>query len=187
MLPYPMNVAKELNLDVTNKAVGGQGWFRDNNSSGKTGAQEVMSTDLSGYDLITISFAINDYMANNKSISEISDKVREVLEYVFTSNPLINCILIGPINYFNVGDASTKYARNYNKGLYTLEELNTALKTVADEYSVPFVDALHEFNVNGTNYTSVLQDKLHPNNYGYYMLGAYMAGKISELYRALHY
>lgn len=180
---YPQYIANRNSLEVTNKAVGGQGWFIDANNSGKTGAEAILGFDFSGYDVVTISFGINDYNVGTQQLSEIKAKMLECLEHIVVSNPHITIIGLSPIQSFRRSDYIGP-TKNHSNGRYTLSELSNTMKEAYSEYNVPYVDALNEFCISVHNQAQNLEDYLHPNEYGYNMLGAFMAGKFGSLYSA---
>ena len=191
--PYPTTVANALGLDVTYGAQTGCGWLQL--SGNKTAISIVNSIDFSNYNLVTLAFGRNDYNGN-KPLGNKNDMYPEqetilgamnyCLKKIYTDAPMINVVVITPLNEGTKGNSSSNYAYGTaNAQGYTLKELCTAIRNLCEEKNINCIDNSKESIVNAYNINSgIFIDKLHPTNNFYNVLGQYYTGKIGSYFQA---
>lgn len=183
--PYPVSIGNALNLKMTNEGVDGTGWYVDNNNTGSTGYDKLMAYDLTGVDLITIAFGINDYIIGTQSLADIRTKIEDVIDHISSTYPMTAMIFITPILYAGRGSSSTDFAFGQagNAG-WTLQEYTDMVVDVCQDNHIPVIDQSKSCFVNKFNYSSLLTDNLHPTDNGYYKLGCILSGEVGAYYNA---
>ena len=146
--PYPTTVANVLGLDVTYGAQTGCGWLQL--SGNKTAISIVDSIDFSNYNLATLAFGRNDYNGN-QPLGEKTDMyptqktilgaVNYCLKKIYTDSPMIDVVVITPLNEATKGNADSNYAYGTaNSQGYTLKQLCTAIRELCEEKNVNYID-----------------------------------------------
>ena len=182
-IPYPQAVARKNGLYVTNEGVDGTGWDTDFNQTGSTGYAKVMGYDLTGVDLVTIAFGINDYINQATNLTTIETRIRAAIEHISSTYPMTTLIIITPIFYGGVGNASTDYATNYTGPAgFTLKQYTDLLVSLGEEYKVAVINQLKTGPVNAQNFSQLLSDNLHPNENGYLKYGCMIAAEVGACY-----
>ena len=72
-------------------------------------------------------------------------------------------------------------AGNTNDISLTLEQLNDALRNVASEYNIPFIDALHGVGLNTYTKNALTTDGCHLNAVGVQRYAKFLSGQLSAL------
>ena len=191
--PYPTTVGNALGLNVTYGAQTGCGWLQL--SGNKTAISIVDSIDFSNYNLVTLAFGRNDYNGN-QPLGEKTDMypnqksilgaMNYCLKKIYTDAPMINVVVITPLNEATKGNSSSNYAYGTaNAQGYTLKELCTAIRDLCEEKNINCIDNSKGSIVTAYNVNSgIFIDKLHPTNNFYHVLGQYYAGKIGSFFQA---
>lgn len=146
----------------------------------------LAAVDFSKVKVITVAYGTNDWN-NDDQLDNESNKydtttylgaIRYGIEKILSKYPHINIILCSPIyRGFTNGDSDD--TPNYN-GVY-LYEFGEGLKSVAEEYHLPFVDNYHDLGLNAlTASTLLISDKTHPNAAGVKRLAGKMASVIED-------
>lgn len=191
--PYPTTVANALGLDVTYGAQTGCGWLQL--SGNKTAISIVDSIDFSNYNLVTLAFGRNDYngnkpLGNKTDMYPAQETILGAMNYclkkIYTDAPMINVVVITPLNEATKGNSSSNYAYGTaNAQGYTLKELCIAIRELCEEKNVNCIDNSKGSIVTAYNCNSgIFIDKLHPTNTFYRALGQYYAGKIGSFFQS---
>lgn len=191
--PYPTTVANALGLNVTYGAQTGCGWLQV--SGNKTAISIVDSINFSNYNLVTLAFGRNDYNGN-QPLGEKTDMyptqktilgaMNYCLKKIYTDSPMIDVVVITPLNEATKGDSNSNYAYGTaNSQGYTLKQLCTAIRELCEEKNINCIDNSKGSIVTAYNCNSgIFIDKLHPTNTFYHVLGQYYAGKIGSFFQA---
>lgn len=195
-------VAERNNWELTNIAIGGTGYLDEATAStehptpAETPAWYVARhTDFTPYNLVTLSYGINDWKAN-LTLGTVADDgsattpattlqaMKATIEAIMESNPECKLIVITPFNcagyLFDYGDKSTNYGLGYefsNSG--TLEEFFTALVEVCNYYAVEYIDMTHRSPINRENLLDALPDGVHPSREFHELIAHELARKIA--------
>lgn len=191
--PYPTTVANALGLDVTYGAQTGCGWLQL--SGNKTAISIVDSIDFSDYNLVTLAFGRNDYngnkpLGNKTDMYPAQETILGAMNYclkkIYTDAPMINVVVITPLNEATKGNSNSNYAYGTaNAQGYTLKELCTSIRELCEEKNVNCIDNSKGSIVTAYNCNSgIFIDKLHPTNTFYRALGQYYAGKIGSFFQS---
>lgn len=161
----------------TNIAVGGSGFLLANN--GSCGYTLARSTDFTPYNLVTLSYGINDWKGNQvmgdmtddptaTTCTTVIQAMRATIEGILASNPYCKIIVITPLNCYgysnDYGDESTNYALGYafsNSG--TLDQFVTKMIEVCDYYGIQYIDMTHYSPINRKNLPTMVPDGVHPS------------------------
>ena len=123
--------------------------------------------------LVTITGGANDYYGKEKPLgthtsavdnNTVCGAIRNLIETIATTAPNARIVLISPL-IIKYGTSATKWSMNYavsNKGNFTYAELADAMKQIAEDYNIEFVDGTRNGPVNVLNIGSVEKDNVHP-------------------------
>ena len=182
----PYWVSKETGNIVSNFGVSSQGWICPVNS--KTGVDTIRSTDLTGYDVATLMYGINDsnyklgtYLDTEESTT-IMGSLYTAVKVIMDKYPNMTLILISPPNTCNKGVAPKWRLSATLEGGYTGQQLIDEYKKFADYYNIPFI-SFNNCPINSFNIENLLSDTLHPTEQGYKILGTYLAAQITQYIR----
>lgn len=181
---YPNAIAKACGVTVTNKAVGGQGVLKAP-TGGKNGYETLVDNAslLPGAALITLGWGINDYSyplgtpEDATSAETICGRWKKILEYVQTTAPNAQIVVIAPLR--------TRTA-NWNtvmSGGWSIDMLHTAVGTVCDNYNVPYITWKKCGIANNIGDENNSADGVHPTDFMYKRLGAYIVGQVSQWFQ----
>ena len=179
----PYWVSKQLGCEVSNFGVGSQGWIKAVDD--KTGVDKIKETDLTGYDVATIMYGIND---SNEYLGTYQDTVLnetimgsmyEAVRYIMTTYPEIILIIISPPNTCNKGTSprwrlDAKMLRGY-----TGQDMVDEYKKFCDYYQIGYISH-KDSPINSFNIEGMLSDTLHRNIKGYELEGKYLAAQIAR-------
>lgn len=140
----------------------------------------------SSANIITIMGGINDYITNTQlgtyestDTTTVCGALNNLIETISTDHPNARLVLLTPINCNVAGTSfSTKYGLNFRFHNFTLEELYTQYKAIADKYEIELIDLLHNSVVNLLNLPNVLKDGIHPTKEFYASLANYIGSKL---------
>lgn len=183
-------------LDISDYGIlGGAGLtITDQGADVNTIYNRVMAmTKDSAVDLITFWGGYNDFSRavalstleeqlnpETRDASTFYGGVLDCVEKILSVYPLKQLVMIGTTP-FHVG--VSWQTKTNGKGL-KIEDYVTAFRTVAEYYSIPFLDLLHTSGFNSYNYPTYYLDQtywLHPNSMGNALLGHKIAGFIKGL------
>lgn len=183
----PFYVWQETGFETVNLGVGSQGWVVAVN--GENGLDHIRNTDISGYDIITAMYGVNDWNAPLGSYLDTAEgtimgNIYNAYMSVMERNPGAIFILISFTNTSNNGAApryryDTLYGKN-TQSPYTGQDMLDEYRKFSDYYQIPFIDMSHG-PINGMNLPNLLSDGVHPNEKGYKMLGNYIAAQIKTM------
>lgn len=177
--PYPIAVAKALNMQATNMGLKGSGFL--NTTYHPRALETVQATDLSGADLITIALGRNDVAyplgtADNESGAEtICGQLKAILDHIKSVRPFAQIVIIAPTRASRGWDVSA------GDGGWSINEYIDTAKTICDDYCVPVIgwQKCSLFS----NWLDFAADKVHPTSSEVYdVMGAYIAGQIMQYY-----
>lgn len=187
---YVSHIAYNGGLALINCGIGGSGYVRAGSVLTQYNArQNVDSIDFSDADLVTLAYGLNDWKYN-QNIGTFDDDVetggtiysnmRYCIEKILGDNPQCKIIIIPPFNCSAYGTQATNWGLGHsfsNNG--TLEQIYTALKTVAEYYGIEFIDTTHASVINRITAPSLLIDGIHPSAKCHATLGAELTKKIN--------
>lgn len=150
---------------------------------------DILSRDYSNYDLVTISFGVNDartnvilgnlggYKDTEFNTSTFTGAYRKALNHILEDNPSIKIILMTPIqrhtiNNFGIDTPNT----NGN----TLKDFRDRIIEIASIYSLKVCDCFAESDINQYNLYSKTIDGVHPNDKGYATMGKLLCETIRK-------
>jgi len=138
------------------------------------GANSIMvvgkTANYTLYDLVTILAGTNDYgtsmpmgvigdVGSAFDIATFYGAYQSLIEYIFTSNPLIKVYLFTPTKRFDQQTANSV-------GLL-LKDYRDAIIAIGDLYSIPVLDLYSKSGINSLTADTYTRDKLHPIDIGY--------------------
>lgn len=186
-IAYANEISRSLKFEVTRGARNGAGWIYNN---GIDGMKIVEQTNFSEYDVAMFAFGTNDF-GNDQPLGQMGDiypdqktfygAVTYAVRKIYESNPKIMLILSTPLLRVDYGDESTQYALHAkNQAGFTLEQYIEAELEICKKYNIPYIDnRISPFNVLSA--PNLLVDKLHPNEDGYHVLGAYLSARVGSI------
>ena len=186
-IAYANEISRSLKFDVTRGARNGAGWLYNN---GIDGMKIVEQTNFSEYDVAMFAFGTNDF-GNDQPLGQMGDiypdqktfygAVTYAVRKIYESNPKIILILSTPLLRVDYGDESTQFALNAkNKVGFTLNQYIEAEIEICKKYNIPYIDNRIS-PINVLSAPSLLVDRLHPNQDGYHVLGAYLASRVGSI------
>ena len=187
---YVNKLANINGYTVTNKGQGGSGFLHKGTVDTKqSGRDIIISSNLSGYNLCTIAYGVDDWHYN-ENIGETTDAtgsntmcglMKECIEHIYASNPYIKLIIIAPFNTSKFGGSI-----NTNWGLNTelptsgtLQSIIDKQKTICEQYKIEYLDCTNTGAINNLNINTVLGDGLHPTIKGYEAIAHSLANLIN--------
>jgi lysophospholipase L1-like esterase len=181
---YQTVLKEKLSLGThTNKGVNGA-TLADRAGVSVSGVSTIKSiASYASYDLCTIAFGTNDFKQgvplgtlgvigdSNFDLTTFYGAYREAIEYILTSNPEIQLVLLTPLqrNQHNY-DVNTVNSQ----GLKLIDYVN-AVKQVGQLYSIPVCDLYSVSGITQLSLATYTRDGLHPNDDGYDRIGRLLA------------
>ena len=183
-----VRAGKQKGYAIANYGIGGIGYsYTVNNHNA---LYEITNATLTGMDIVTLSFGVNDWQ-NNIPVGSVDDNTIDTMcggmnlaiQKVIEKVPTATIIVFSPLNCtFKGGTAAGKWALGHSLATSgTLEDVFEAMKAVCDKYEIAFVDLTHgnpAVNCLNANNTGVLGDGLHPTVNTYKHLGRIIANYI---------
>ena len=179
-------------LDADNYGEGGMGWISTAYNT-DTAYDKLSATDLTGYDVVTFMFGVNDYYQtigtyeDDENDNTIMGQIYKCMNYVKTNYPDIACVLISMPNATNFKNTPYGGFPAYDYEIYNLyanskrpKDLHDEMVLFADRYHIPFID-LNHCGITSFNITRMLPDNVHPSQDGYFLLGGYIAGELNRI------
>ena len=179
----PMIVNEMLGVNTTNYGVGSQGWITTRFIS-TTALDNIKSRDLSGADVITLAYGINDSdsplgVYTDTGTTTIMGCIYNALQEIYRQNPSVTIILIAPFGSVTSGIAPVWLDNTARPGGWTLVEMREEYRKFAEYYHLPYVSCA-DAPINRFTPREMLPDGIHPNQQAYIILGRYIAGQISR-------
>lgn len=170
-------VAELCQYDATNKGIGGTGWVKKGSLGDKKNAREqVADIDFSDYDLVTLSFGVNDWkggvswgsMSDSPSLGgTVYSNMKYVIEKIIDDNPYAKVIVITPFNCrqgkAELATEATNYAIGYDYDGHTLQDMFDLEKEVCEYYGIQYIDMTHTSIINRVNAVHATPDAVHPS------------------------
>lgn len=159
--------------NVTNLGENGQtmAWKPKNNSTYTVGK----TINYKNYDLVTIFIGTNDFRYNkklgsiqNNGSNNFDEKTfigayQLLIEYILSSNPEINLVLITPPQRVRDG-----YDTNFTNEVGSkLIDYVSAIESLGEMYSLPVLNLYRDGGITKENINVFTRDGLHPNDIGY--------------------
>lgn len=138
---------------------------------------EALLSLLPSATVLLLEFGTNDFQGlvtlEGTEKTTIQGGMKYVLEKLCSLYPAKKIIVISTL--------SSTLAGSTNDLGITLEQLNTVLHEVAMEYSVPFIDALHNCGINTNTKGTLTSDGCHLNDVGVKRYARFLHGQLSGL------
>ncbi len=148
----------------------------------------LKSIDFNNVDIIIINFGLNDLSGgvpidnpdNPTDISTFRGALKYSLDTIRSAYPHISyCISLPTFHYRTDKDGQIVYSDEYlNRNGYNVSDYISAIKSVAEEYSLTVIDSYNGIGINRTNADTYLSDGIHHNEHGRKLLGEYIASRI---------
>lgn len=190
-------LAKYNNWNMTNISVAGGGYI----DVGSVGADQTEAsrgyrvarrTDFTPYNLVTISYGINDWLGNH-NMGTIEDDasldtqttfigaMKATIEAIIESNPHCKIIVILPTNGHWNGTYETNWCLEYtgHQNTGTLESFAQKMIEVCEYYGIQYIDMTHYSCINRNNTLKVTPDGLHPTIECHALLARELSRKIT--------
>lgn len=177
--PIPRTVAKMLNVECTNYAVGGSGYIVKG-SDNWNAYEKIASVNLAEYDTIALCFGVNDHFEtlgawNSTDETTVMGQFNKCINYIYEQNPNARVIVIAPFNGRNAGVFPHYwYGRDWGN-------IDTLLQTACEYYNLPYISQKNGPINAFTIQTLIGADGVHPNEEGYKRLGEWIAGEMRRL------
>lgn len=179
----PMIVNEMLGVNTINYGVGSQGWITTQFIS-TTALDNIASRDLSGADVVTLAYGINDSdsplgVYTDTGTTTIMGCIYNALQEIYRQSPSATIILIAPFGSVTSGAAPVWLDNTARPGGWTLVEMREEYRKFAEYYHLPYVSCA-DAPINRFTPREMLPDGIHPNQQAYIILGRYIAGQISR-------
>lgn len=180
----PDILAVETNANVTNYGVGSMGWVSTRYYN-KIAYDKISETDLTGVDVVTLAFGVNDSASplgelDSSDETTIMGQFNKCIQYLGTTYPKLTIIVIAPWNNTASGSFPDWSYGVRRSGGWTRQELSDALKERSEYYHINFIGQENS-PANGYNLPKLIgEDGVHPNKYGYKILGSWLAGELRK-------
>ena len=154
----------------------------DNNITEKLGV--LRGVDFNNVDIATIFYGTNDFTGgididneNDKlDVTTFCGAARYSVKKLLEKYPHLKIVLIS-VTWRTLFTGGYPETETNSKGVY-LHEYVTALKDVATEFHIPFIDMYNDLGLNKYNYELYTFDGLHPNPDGRVMIGNRIASQL---------
>ena len=137
------------------------------NQSANNGVSLInASTDLTSFDVITLSYGTNEWQTN-ETVKQIYTDATALINAILAKNPNIDIVFILPSYAFR--DFGNNEVNVNTQGL-TLEDVNNVIMYAMSRFNIPCIDLYHESMCNTSNYKYLLRDDsggvyVHPQDY----------------------
>lgn len=187
----PYWVRYETGMKVDNLGVGNMGWISKQYLN-QNAIEYVKTLDLTGYDVITLQYGLNDgdislgeytdAPATDEEATTIMGAIFRVIDYIYTQNATVQIILINQtvgaktdtFPYFN---PSLKHTSAPDR--WTFTDYFEEVRKFCEKYAIPLIDGYK--GLNAWNRDTLIGDNVHPTEPGYKVLGRYIAGQIKSM------
>ena len=192
---WPYLVAKANGWQLTSLAEGNEGYLNPaGGADGIPGYARARAMDFTPYNLVTVSFGINDWISNcpmgsmeddpsAETITAFIPAMRATLEAIARSNPLCKIVVLLPLNVKGyaqtLGTQETNWAMGYEmESSGTLRQFTETMKDVCGHYGIEYIDLASASCVNSVNLPALLPDGIHPSAEAHRLLARELAAKI---------
>ena len=136
--------------------------------------------------LVTITGGANDYSGNiplgthssSVGTSTVCGALKSAIQTIANTAPNARIVLISPM-LIKRGTVNTKWSLNYTGSAgFTYAELANAMKDIADDYNLEFVDGTRQGPVNILNISSAEKDNTHPTKDFYNAIANWVGSKL---------
>ena len=181
---YPNGISKELEMNVHNYGVPGQGLITDWSTIQN---DFITNLNMDNANLITVGWAYNDAtIYTSMNMGDYDDTTLDsVIGYYYTimkqfqeKCPSASVILV-------TGYYRNSVSYNFLDGTKTAHELYDELEKMCHLHGWCCVNQAKGGWVNDFNWSTVIGDNVHPTDNGYKIYSNYMAGRIKALYANL--
>lgn len=129
-------------------------------SGGKnTMFQRLQDGNLDCLDGIILALGTNDFTAkasfNGEDKTSVEGGLKHIFESILTVYPTMKIYVTSTMRFVNAGTTVSTHTDG------TVEDMNDLIKSICDEYSVPFIDVLHNVGSNTITRSSIQGDGVH--------------------------
>ncbi|MDP4133551.1 MAG: SGNH/GDSL hydrolase family protein [Bacillota bacterium] len=155
----------------------------------------LKAVDFSKIDILTIAYGTNDFTGNmsldntgnTTDITYYKGALRYGINKLLTSYPQLKIVLVTPYFRFWYDSATQIYTypdTKTNTIPLLLGDYVSAMKSLATEYNLPYIDGFADMGINRLNCTYYIpqSDGTHHNVYGKQLLGGRIGGKLAALF-----
>lgn len=188
---YPKFIGDELEMGYGNYAISGSGLFARPDRGIAAAIDTVSGVDLSGTDLITIEYGVNDYQHPIGTYTDTGDttwcgRLYQLLKYISETEPNASVIVIGSANTAE-GTQETDYGYGYTLSSgWSLGGLIDEEAKLCAKYHVPFISG-YDGPFNNFNIETLMPDDIHFLDQGYLMRSRYLLGKVKSFFGVNNY
>lgn len=184
---YPACVGRLLNMEVSNKGVGGQGLLKDWDT---IQTDYIEALDMSDAELITVGWAYNDNseyasinMGSYRDTTEetVIGKYFTIMKQFQKKCPNAMVILITGYGLTLVGSQFTG-SYTFLDGQHTVKEFYDELEKMCHLHGWPCINQAKGTWVNEYNWTTMIGDNIHPTKEAYRNYANFIVGKISSIF-----
>lgn len=182
----PKTIGDKLACDVTNYAEGGMGFLRPADSSRKIAWDIITETDLTTFDTVVICFGVNDGFSpigdrDSTDLATVMGQFNRIINYLGTTYPGINIIVVAPWNGRNVGTFPKFWYGEVPTTAYSRGVLSDTLRERCEYIGYPYITQ-DTSPINGYSINTIIgNDGVHPTEEGYKPLGNWLAAQINNI------
>ena len=177
---YPNRIGRKYGCKVHNLGVPGSAITE------LAGQVALVGSDAT---LVTITGGANDYYARTNPLGDRSSAVdyttvcgaiKSAIESITAAAPNARIVLMSPF-IIKQGSEGTKWSMNYAitaQGNFTYADLADAMRDIAEDYNIDFIDGTRQGPVNIKNIGDVLKDDIHPTQVFYNAISNFVGSRL---------
>ena len=191
---YPNCISKLLDLNLVNKAVGGQGLLKDWDTI-NTSIDDLSMSDAK---LITIGWAYNDSYGSyimgtytDTTTDTVIGRYYTIMKKLQTKCPTAQLVLITGFGFAGGSyenhikatfNSQFTYQYSFSDGKHTVKELYDELEKMANLHGWPCINQSKGCCFNEFNASTLIGDNIHPTDEGYGVYGNSIANRVISYY-----
>jgi len=184
---WPQIIGKALNMNVTNKGVGGQGLCKDWST---IQTNYITNLNMSDATLIAVAWAYNDSTTwasmNRGSYTSTDDttvmgKYYTIMKQFQQKCPNAQVVLVTGFGHPNDFTEQFTNLYTFSDQTCTVKEFYDELEKMANLHGWPCINQAKGTFVNEFN-TNLIGDNIHPTNDGYLKYGNFLAGRFKAIW-----
>jgi hypothetical protein len=121
--------------------------------------RRLQDGNLDCLDGIILALGTNDFTAkasfNGEDKTSIEGGLKHILESILTVYPAMRIFVTSTMRFVNAGSTVSTHTDG------TVEDMNELIRTICEEYSVPFIDILHNLGSNTITRSGIQGDGVH--------------------------